>query len=71
MISTAYQTYYAYVSGAKEPKKARKFKKPTSSKLKTIPVSPKEPIKKPTKGKKDVSQLRKPSTKLKPVKKKA
>ncbi|GKC90243.1 hypothetical protein Tco_1150892 [Tanacetum coccineum] len=69
--STAYQTYNAYASAAKEPKKARKFKKPASLKLKTIPVSPKEPTKKPAKGKKDVSQTRKPSTKPKPTKKKA
>ncbi|GJZ07259.1 hypothetical protein Tco_0541052 [Tanacetum coccineum] len=69
--STAYQTYYAYVNGAKEPKKARKFKKPASPKLKTVPVSPKEPNKKPAKGKKDVSQTRKPATKPKPTKKKA
>ncbi|GKD73922.1 hypothetical protein Tco_1332204, partial [Tanacetum coccineum] len=47
--STAYKTYYAYASGAKEPKKARKFKKPASPKLKTVPVSPKEPTKKPVK----------------------
>ncbi|GKB82083.1 hypothetical protein Tco_0948978, partial [Tanacetum coccineum] len=47
--STTYKTYYAYASGAKEPKKARKFKKPASLKLKSIPVSPKEPTKKPAK----------------------
>ncbi|GJY66028.1 hypothetical protein Tco_0468266 [Tanacetum coccineum] len=47
--STAYHTYYAYASGAKEPKKARKFKKHASPKLKTISVSPKEPIKKSAK----------------------
>ncbi|GKA41265.1 hypothetical protein Tco_0733858 [Tanacetum coccineum] len=66
-----YETYYAYASGAKEAKKARKFKKPASPKLKTILVSPKEPTKKPAKGKKDVSQTRKPATKPKPTKKKA
>nr|GEY56566.1 hypothetical protein [Tanacetum cinerariifolium] len=53
----AYQTYFAYGSGAKEPMKARKFKKPVSPTLKTIPVLPKEPIKKP-------------ATKPKPTKKK-
>nr|GEU39927.1 hypothetical protein [Tanacetum cinerariifolium] len=47
--STAHKTYYAYASSAKEPKKARKFKKPASPKLKTVPVSPKEPTKKPDK----------------------
>nr|GEV12983.1 hypothetical protein [Tanacetum cinerariifolium] len=34
--STTYNTYYAYASGAKEPKKARKFKKLASTKLKTV-----------------------------------
>ncbi|GJT08921.1 hypothetical protein Tco_0843383, partial [Tanacetum coccineum] len=68
--STAYQTYYAYASGAKEPKKARKFKKPASPKLKIVLVSPKEPTKNPAKGKKDVSQTRKPASKPKPTKKK-
>ncbi|GKB42425.1 hypothetical protein Tco_0887367 [Tanacetum coccineum] len=71
MNSIAYQTYYAYASGAKEPKKARKFKKPTLPKLKTVPVSPKEPTKKYVKGKKDVTQTRKPTTKPKLTKKKA
>nr|GEW00075.1 hypothetical protein [Tanacetum cinerariifolium] len=47
--STAYKTYYTYASAAKDPKKARKFKKSASSKLKTVLVSPKEPIKKPAK----------------------
>ncbi|GJZ64308.1 hypothetical protein Tco_0620729 [Tanacetum coccineum] len=46
---TAYQTYFAYASGAKEPKKVRKFKKPSSPKQKTVPVSPKEPTKKTAK----------------------
>nr|GEU98146.1 hypothetical protein [Tanacetum cinerariifolium] len=44
--------------GAKEPIKAKKFKNPASPRLKTIPVSSKEPIRKPT-------------TKPKPTKKKA
>ncbi|GJR49031.1 hypothetical protein Tco_1317134 [Tanacetum coccineum] len=61
--STAYQTYYAYASGAKEPKKARKFKKPASPKLKTVPVSPKESTKKPAKAKKDVPSTKKSATK--------
>ncbi|GJU85255.1 hypothetical protein Tco_1292801 [Tanacetum coccineum] len=69
--STAYQTYYAYASSAKEPKRARKFKNPALPKLKTIPVSPKESTKKHAKGKNDVSQTRKPATKPKPTKKKA
>ncbi|GKE42061.1 hypothetical protein Tco_1469345, partial [Tanacetum coccineum] len=69
--STAYQTYYAYASGDKEPKKARKFKKSASPKYKIVLVSPKEPTKKPAKAKKDVSQTRKPTIKTKPTKKKA
>ncbi|GKD31479.1 hypothetical protein Tco_1242257 [Tanacetum coccineum] len=69
--STTYQTYFAYDSGAKEPKKARKFKKHASPKQKNVPVSPKEPIKKPTKAKKDVPSTKKPTTKPKPTKKKA
>ncbi|GKC34818.1 hypothetical protein Tco_1047202 [Tanacetum coccineum] len=50
--STSYHTYYAYASGAKEPKKVRKFKKHASPKLKIVLVSPKEPTKKPGKAKK-------------------
>ncbi|GJV13715.1 hypothetical protein Tco_1355256 [Tanacetum coccineum] len=69
--STAYKTYYAYANGAKEPKKARKFKKPASPQLKTVLVSPKEPTKKPSKAKKDVTSTKKTSTKPKPTKKKA
>nr|GEZ85350.1 hypothetical protein [Tanacetum cinerariifolium] len=69
--STAYKIYYAYASGAKEPKKARKFKKPVSPKLKIVLVSPKEPTKKPGKAKKDVTSTKKTSTKPKPTKKKA
>ncbi|GJZ56311.1 hypothetical protein Tco_0611504 [Tanacetum coccineum] len=71
LISTAYKTYYRYASSAKEPKKARKFKKPASSKLKTVTVSPKEPTKKPGKAKKDVTSTKKTTTKPKPTKKKA
>ncbi|GJV04477.1 retrovirus-related pol polyprotein from transposon TNT 1-94 [Tanacetum coccineum] len=51
--SIAYHAYFTYDSGAKEPMKARKFKKPTYPKQKTVPVSPKEPTKKPAKAKKD------------------
>ncbi|GJT11678.1 hypothetical protein Tco_0858720 [Tanacetum coccineum] len=69
--STTYKTYYAYVNGAKEPKKARKFKKPASPKQKTVLVSPKEPTKKPGKAKKDVTSTKKTTTKPKPTKKKA
>ncbi|GJR42533.1 hypothetical protein Tco_1310636 [Tanacetum coccineum] len=38
----AYKTYLGYATGAKPPKKARKFKKPASLKLTTVPISPEE-----------------------------
>ncbi|GJW46582.1 hypothetical protein Tco_0078228 [Tanacetum coccineum] len=38
----AYKTYLGFAIGATPPKKARKFKKPTSPQLTTVPVSPKE-----------------------------
>ncbi|GJY96732.1 hypothetical protein Tco_0513642 [Tanacetum coccineum] len=69
--STSYQTYYAYASGAKEPKKVRKFKKHASPKLKTFLVLPKEPTKKLGKAKKYVTLTKKTTTKPKPTKKKA
>nr|GEY77101.1 hypothetical protein [Tanacetum cinerariifolium] len=68
--STAYKTYYAYASGAKEPKKARKFKKPASPKLKIVPLLPKEPNKKLGKAKKYATLTKKTATKPKPTKKK-
>ncbi|GJU92497.1 hypothetical protein Tco_1304920 [Tanacetum coccineum] len=43
-LSTAYKTYLDYATGKVPPKKARKFKNPASPKLKTVPASPKEPI---------------------------
>nr|GEV98408.1 retrovirus-related Pol polyprotein from transposon TNT 1-94 [Tanacetum cinerariifolium] len=55
--SIAYQTYFAYASGVKEPMKARKFKKPASLILKTVPVSPKESTKKPTKKPKPAKKV--------------
>ncbi|GKE06646.1 hypothetical protein Tco_1398664 [Tanacetum coccineum] len=42
----AYKTYIGYATGVTPPKKERKFKKPTSPKVMTIPASPKEPTKK-------------------------
>ncbi|GJY28065.1 hypothetical protein Tco_0403832 [Tanacetum coccineum] len=45
-LSTAYETYLDYATGKVPPKKARKFKKPASPKLKIIPASPKEPTQK-------------------------
>ncbi|GKB77410.1 hypothetical protein Tco_0944305 [Tanacetum coccineum] len=42
----AYKTYLAYAIGVTPPQKARKFKKPTSPKLTTVPVSPEEPTRK-------------------------
>ncbi|GKA15396.1 hypothetical protein Tco_0695143 [Tanacetum coccineum] len=46
--SKAYKTYLGYSTGVTPPKKTRKFKEPASSKLTTIPASPKEPTKKDT-----------------------
>ncbi|GKD20563.1 hypothetical protein Tco_1222266, partial [Tanacetum coccineum] len=45
-LSKAYKTYLYYATGKVPPKKARKFKKPASPKLKIVPVSPKEPTQK-------------------------
>ncbi|GJT36761.1 copia protein [Tanacetum coccineum] len=45
-LSKAYKTYLDYATGKVPPKKARKFKKHASPKLKTVPVSPKEPTQK-------------------------
>ncbi|GJR31395.1 hypothetical protein Tco_1107627 [Tanacetum coccineum] len=42
----AYKTYLSFSSGATPPKKVRKFKKPTSPQLSTVPVSSEEPTKK-------------------------
>nr|GEY69235.1 hypothetical protein [Tanacetum cinerariifolium] len=42
----AYKTYPGYATRATPPKKARKFKKPTSPQLSTVPVSIEEPTKK-------------------------
>nr|GEZ45220.1 hypothetical protein [Tanacetum cinerariifolium] len=64
-------TYCDYASGAKETKKAWKFKKPASPKLKIVLVLPKEPTKKPAKAKKNVPLTKKSATKPKPTKKKA
>ncbi|GJS05847.1 hypothetical protein Tco_0362643 [Tanacetum coccineum] len=45
-LSTAYKIYIEYATRKVPPKKARKFKKPASPKLKTVPASPKEPTQK-------------------------
>nr|GEV58961.1 hypothetical protein [Tanacetum cinerariifolium] len=45
-LFTAYKTYLDYATRKVPPKKARKFKKPASPKLKSVPVSPKEPTQK-------------------------
>nr|GEW31635.1 copia protein [Tanacetum cinerariifolium] len=47
----AYKTYLDYATGKVPPKKARKFKKHASPKLKTVPTSPKEPTQNDTLGK--------------------
>ncbi|GJZ89734.1 hypothetical protein Tco_0661516, partial [Tanacetum coccineum] len=41
-----YKTYLGYATGVTPPKKARKFKKPASPKLSTVPASPEEPTRK-------------------------
>ncbi|GKB74044.1 hypothetical protein Tco_0935456 [Tanacetum coccineum] len=46
--STTYKTYLAFATGATTPKKARKFKKPTSPSKKKTLVVVEEPSKKPT-----------------------
>ncbi|GJX68891.1 hypothetical protein Tco_0304618 [Tanacetum coccineum] len=45
-LSTAYKTYLDYATGKVPPKKARKFKKSASPKLKIVLASPKEPTQK-------------------------
>ncbi|GJY11011.1 hypothetical protein Tco_0379196 [Tanacetum coccineum] len=45
-LATEKLTYLDYATGKVPPKKARKFKKPASPKLKTVPASPKEPTQK-------------------------
>ncbi|GJX15355.1 retrovirus-related pol polyprotein from transposon TNT 1-94 [Tanacetum coccineum] len=45
-LYTSYKTYLEYATGKVPPKKARKFKKPASPKLKTVSASPKEPTQK-------------------------
>nr|GEV05029.1 hypothetical protein [Tanacetum cinerariifolium] len=42
----AYKIYLGYATRVTPPKKAQKFKKPTSPKLTTVPASPKEPTRK-------------------------
>ncbi|GJV72381.1 hypothetical protein Tco_1492376 [Tanacetum coccineum] len=49
--SQAYKTYLNYATRKVPLKKARKFKKHASPKLKTVPASPKEPTQKDTPGK--------------------
>ncbi|GKE58494.1 hypothetical protein Tco_1497679, partial [Tanacetum coccineum] len=41
-----YKTYFGFAIGATPPKKVRKFKKPASPKLTTVPVSVEEPTRK-------------------------
>nr|GFA62412.1 hypothetical protein [Tanacetum cinerariifolium] len=58
-LSTAYKTYLDYATRKVPPKKARKFKKPASPKLKTVPASPKEPTQK---GKRVIRPAKKATT---------
>nr|GFA18019.1 hypothetical protein [Tanacetum cinerariifolium] len=50
-LSKSYKTCLDYATRKIPPKKARKFKKPASPKLKTVPASPKEPTQKDTSDK--------------------
>ncbi|GJR23786.1 hypothetical protein Tco_0972313 [Tanacetum coccineum] len=45
-LSKSYKTYLDYATRKVPPKKTRKFKKPASPKIKTVPASPKEPTQK-------------------------
>ncbi|GJS40767.1 hypothetical protein Tco_0565810 [Tanacetum coccineum] len=49
-LSIAYKKYLDYATGKVPPKKARKFKKPASPKLKIVLGSPKEPTQKGKRG---------------------
>nr|GEY91024.1 hypothetical protein [Tanacetum cinerariifolium] len=55
-LSKAYKTYLDYATGKVPPKKTRKFKKPASPKLKTVPASPKEPTQKEAQMKKTLKK---------------
>nr|GEY05146.1 retrovirus-related Pol polyprotein from transposon TNT 1-94 [Tanacetum cinerariifolium] len=55
-LSKAYKTYLDYVTGKVPLKKAMKFKKPVSPKLKIVLASPKEPTQKGTRVKRDAKK---------------
>ncbi|GKD00766.1 hypothetical protein Tco_1171040 [Tanacetum coccineum] len=59
-LSTTYKTSLDYATGKVPPEKARKFKKPTSPKLKIVLASPKESTQKDTPGK-SVSKKKAPA----------
>nr|GEV24773.1 hypothetical protein [Tanacetum cinerariifolium] len=56
-LSKAYKTYLDYAIGKVPPKKERKFKKPTSPNLKTVPTSPKEHTQKAFQNTADVPEI--------------
>ncbi|GJR28051.1 hypothetical protein Tco_1104283 [Tanacetum coccineum] len=56
----AYKTYIGFALGATPPKKARKFKKPSSPKLTNVPVSIEEPIGKSKRVKRHAKKTTKP-----------
>ncbi|GJX77861.1 hypothetical protein Tco_0324672 [Tanacetum coccineum] len=58
----AYKTYLGFASGATPPKKARKFKKPASPKLTTVPVSTEEPTRKSKRVKRPAKKTNKAPT---------
>ncbi|GKD63773.1 hypothetical protein Tco_1305881 [Tanacetum coccineum] len=55
----AYKTYIGFASGVTPPKKARKFKKPATPKLTTVPVSTEEPSRKSKRVKRPVKKTTK------------
>ncbi|GJY22304.1 hypothetical protein Tco_0394870 [Tanacetum coccineum] len=55
----AYKTYLGFATGSTPPKKARKFKKPASPKLTTVPASTKEPSRKSKKLKRPAKKTTK------------
>ncbi|GKC43436.1 hypothetical protein Tco_1061158 [Tanacetum coccineum] len=58
----AYKTYFGFATGATPPKKARKFKKPTSPKLTTVPVLTEEPTGKSKRVKRPINKSTKAPT---------
>ncbi|GJZ22506.1 hypothetical protein Tco_0559545 [Tanacetum coccineum] len=64
----AYKTYIGFASGVTPPKKARKFKKPATPKLTTVPVSTEEPSRKSKRVKRPVKKTTKAPARGKGIK---